>query len=47
MPRSLAEVVRVEKIDEPVDVVRLERCTHLFDKERYDGHQAKSLPVSR
>jgi hypothetical protein len=37
----------VEKLDETVDIVRLERGTHLFDEQGNNGHQAESLPVSR
>jgi hypothetical protein len=48
VPWPLAEVVLVEKVDEGVEVVRVERGTHLFDQQWCDGgHLAKSLPVSR
>jgi hypothetical protein len=44
MPRPLAGVVLVEELDEPVDIVRLERGTHLFDKQGNDSHRSVSLP---
>ena len=43
----LAEVVLMEEVDEGVEVVRVERGTHLFDKQWCDGHQDKTLPNAR
>ena len=47
VPWPLAEVVLVEEVDEGVEVVRVERRTHLFDKQGCDGHQDKTLPNAR
>ena len=47
MPWPLAEVVLVEEVDEGVEVVRVERGTHLFDEQGCDSHQDKSLPNAR
>jgi hypothetical protein len=37
----------MEEVDEGVEVVRVERGTHLFDKQWCDGHQDKTLPNAR